>query len=184
MFSGQALNGYLIFMETDFLDTVREDKHMKEETTRVFTARISQANKSELVAIMYDMIAASMDEAREYLAGGDTEGFKRELSRAQKTLRELIATLDMQYDISKELMPLYLYANRRMIDSLRTKDATPLKDAEIVLKPLGKAFAEVAKQDDSPALMQHTQQLYAGLTYGRGTLNETLLSDSSRGYKA
>lgn len=157
---------------------------MKEETTRMFTARISQANKSELISIMYEIIFASMDEAREYLLQGDREGFKRELSRAQKMLRELMASLDMQYDISKELMPLYLYANRRMIDSLRTKDAEPLNDADIVLKPLGKAFAEVAKQDSSPALMQHTQQLYAGLTYGKGTLNETLLSGISRGYKA
>lgn len=157
---------------------------MKEENTRIFTARISQANKSELISIMYDIIFVSMDEAREYLAKEDKEGFKRELSRAQKTLRELIAALDLQYDISKQLMPLYLYANHRIIDSLRTKDAEPLRDVEIVLKPLGKAFAEVAKQDDSPALMQHTQQLYAGLTYGRGTLNETLLSGSSRGYQA
>lgn len=157
---------------------------MKEEKTKIFTARVSQANRSELVVIMYDIIFASMDEAREALEQGDEEGFQRELSRAQKMLRELIATLDMQYDISRQLMPLYLYANHRMIDALRKKDTEPLKDVDIVLKPLGRAFEEVAKQDDSPALMEHTQQLYAGLTYGRGTLNETLLSGSSRGYKA
>lgn len=157
---------------------------MKEETKKVFAARISQANRSELVVIMYDIIFASMEEAEEYLGEDDAESFGRELSRAQKTLRELIATLDMQYDISKQLMPLYLYANRRMIDAMRTKRAEPLADVRLVLKPLGKAFSEVAAQDSSPALMEHTQQLYAGLTYGRGRLNETLLSGSSRGYQA
>lgn len=157
---------------------------MNEDKKRTFTARISQANKSELVVIMYDIIFDSMDEARNALSQGSKNEFKRELSRAQKLLRELIATLDMQYDISKELMPLYLYANRCIVDSLRTGDTKPLEDAELVLKPLGAAFSEVAKQDTSPALMEHTQQLYAGLTYGKGTLNETLLSGNSRGYKA
>ena len=75
-------------------------------------------------------------------------------------------------------------ANRCIIDSLRTMNVEPLENAEIVLKPLGEAFSEVAKQDTSPSLMEHTQQLYAGLTYGKGTLNETLLSGNSRGYKA
>lgn len=157
---------------------------MNEEKKKTFAARVSQANRSELVVIMYDIIFDSIDEARNALSQGSKEEFKRELSRAQKLLRELIATLDMQYDISKELMPLYLYANRCIIDSLRTMNVESLENAEIVLKPLGEAFFEVAKQDTSPSLMEHTQQLYAGLTYGKGTLNETLLSGNSRGYKA
>lgn len=157
---------------------------MNEDKKKIFTARISQANKSELVVIMYDIIFDSMDEARNALAQGSKDEFKRELSRAQKLLRELIATLNMQYDISKELMPLYLYANRCIVDSLRTGDAKLLDDVELVLKPLREAFSEVAKQDTSPALMEHTQQVYAGLTYGKGTLNETLFSANSRGYKA
>lgn len=157
---------------------------MQEEKTKIFATRVSQANKSELVVIMYDIIFTSIDEAEGALEQGDEESFKRELSRAQKMLRELIATLDMQYDISKQLMPLYLYANRCIVDVLRTKKTEALKDAEAVLRPLGQAFAEVAKKDNSPALMEHTQQLYAGLTYGKGTLNETVVSGTSRGYKA
>lgn len=157
---------------------------MKEETTKAFAARVAQANKSELVVIMYDIIFASMEEAEEFLAQGDQEGFRRELSRAQKTLRELIAALDMRYEISKQLMPLYLYANRHMVEALRTKNTKTLPEVRLVLEPLGRAFAEIVKQDDSPALMQHTQKVYAGLTYGRKTLNETLISGTSRGYQA
>lgn len=157
---------------------------MKEEAAKVFTTRIAQANRSGLVVILYDIILESLDEAKEFWKEGSEEGFERELSRAQKGLRELIATLDMQYDISRQLMPLYLYANRQLIDALRRKQPEPLEEAELVLKPLGKAFREVAKQDSSQALMEHTQQVYAGLTYGKGTLNETILSGQSRGFKA
>jgi flagellar protein FliS len=157
---------------------------MKEEIAKVFTTRIAQANRSELVVILYDIILESLDEAEEFWKEGREEEFERELSRAQKGLRELIATLDMQYDVSRQLMPLYLYANRKLVDALRRKRPEPLKEARLVLKPLGTSFREVAKQDSSPALMEHTQQVYAGLTYGRGTLNETILSGQSRGFKA
>ena len=157
---------------------------MKEETMKIFTARISEANRSGLVVIMYDIIFASIEEAEEFLKAGDKDGFHREVSRAQKTLRELMATLDMQYEISRQLMSLYIYANRFIIDALRLKSAEPLSEALRVLKPLGKSFEGVAEQDKSLPVMEHTQHLYAGLTYGRGTLNETILSGNSRGYKA
>ena len=47
-------------------------------------------------------------------------------------------------------------------------------------------FKEVAKQDDSEAVMKNVQTIYAGLTYGRGTLNETIDSgaDVNRGFEA
>ena len=52
--------------------------------------------------------------------------------------------------------------------------------ADTVREVMGKlkdAFIEVAKEDDSAPVMENTQQLYAGLTYGKGALNEVLLSD-------
>jgi len=157
---------------------------MDEELKKALAARVAQANPSELVVILYDMIDISMEEAETLLESGNRDGFKRELSRAQKSLRELTVTLDMQYDISKQLMPLYLYANRCMIDSLRTFNTVLFADIRAVLKPLGDAFRTIAEQDFSPPVMQHTQQVYAGLTYGPGALNETLVSGASRGYKA
>ena len=47
------------------------------------------------------------------------------------------------------------------------------------------AFEEVAKQDTSEPLMENTQQVYAGLTYGKGSLNEVLMSrdEYNRGYR-
>jgi flagellar protein FliS len=44
----------------------------------------------------------------------------------------------------------------------------------------------VAKQDDSKAVMENVQTIYAGLTYGRGTLNETITTGVTpqRGFEA
>ena len=55
-----------------------------------------------------------------------------------------------------------------------------------VMESLHSAFAEVAKQDTSGAVMQNTQQVYAGLTYGKGRLNEVFMNgnEQSRGFMA
>ena len=49
------------------------------------------------------------------------------------------------------------------------------------------SFEQVAKQDTSGAVMANTQQIYAGLTYGKGTLNEVSMSldgNTYGGFKA
>ena len=58
-------------------------------------------------------------------------------------------------------------------------------DAQKLLKNLYEGFAQAARQDSSEPLMQHTQQVVAGMTYQKGSLTETLQgSDSSRGFLA
>ena len=76
------------------------------------------------------------------------------------------------------------FSGQRLIEASYEETDKKLEDAIPIFRELREAFSEVAKQDTSPSLMEHTQQLYAGLTYGKGTLNETLLSGNSRGYKA
>ena len=45
------------------------------------------------------------------------------------------------------------------------------------------SFLEVAKQDKSAPLMKNTQQVYAGMTYARGAVNEDYMDvDSHRGF--
>ena len=49
----------------------------------------------------------------------------------------------------------------------------------------GHNICEVAKQDTSEPLMHNTQQVYAGMTYGKEQLNENFQeSDTSRGFFA
>jgi len=59
-----------------------------------------------------------------------------------------------------------------------------LESAVSVLQKLLTGFEGVSKEDTSGPMMRNTQQLYAGLTYGKGTLNETYIdpNDRSRGF--
>ena len=57
--------------------------------------------------------------------------------------------------------------------------------AEIFEKLLT-GYQKVSEEDTSGPVMKNTQQVYAGLTYGRGTLNEMYvnMNESRRGFMA
>ena len=48
------------------------------------------------------------------------------------------------------------------------------------------AFAQISNKDNDGAVMRNTQQVYAGLTYGKGVLNEAAIDPDSarRGFLA
>ena len=52
---------------------------MDRERLKEFTFRVTQASRTELVVIMYDVILSDTKVAREALAKGDIEGYEREL---------------------------------------------------------------------------------------------------------
>ena len=51
---------------------------------------------------------------------------------------------------------------------------------------LHESFEKIAQEDTSETVMKNSQQVYAGLTYGKGTLNEVFMNpnEASRGFKA
>ena len=159
---------------------------MKEESIKAYSRRVAQANRSELIVIMYDIILEDIADARELLGAGDTAGFQKSLAHAVRFVSELMVALDINYPVSKNLMRLYIYVNRCLNHARIQRRDTELAAAEQVLHGLYTAFEGVAEQDHSLPVMEHTQKLYAGLTYGRGVLNETLVSpdEENRGFKA
>lgn len=155
------------------------DKEKKQE----FTVRITNANRSELVVILYDMILAYIDEAKTFLKNGNQEQFHEELKKAQDCVKELISALDKQYEIASELARLYLYVNRTLTRVMIKPEEELIVSAENVIKGLRESFEQIAKQDDSPVLMGNAQEIYAGLTYGKNSLNENLSDEgASRGF--
>lgn len=157
---------------------------MREDKLKEFTVRISQANRGELLVVVYDIILEDMNEAVESFESGEMYSFVQSLRHGQKFLLELMDTLDVKYDISKNLMSLYIYVNREIINSMIRRDVTGVHNAIMVMEKLRDSYSKLAKDDNSPPLMVNTQQVYAGLTYGKGMLNETAIDGGNRGFKA
>ena len=158
---------------------------MDKEKQKDFARRVSQANRTQLVAITYDIMLENIKCAYECLKNGKTEEFRSELKSAQKFLAELMRSLDFKYPISVNLLRIYEYVKVIFVSSEISGENRGLNSAESVLSKLGSAFHEISAQDTSEALMQNTQQIVAGLTYGKGTLNEAdMTAGSNRGFLA
>lgn len=160
---------------------------MKAESVKIFTRRITSANKSEIIVIIYDIIEENLTLAKKALAEGDRETYRNEIKQAISFVKELLVSLDMNYEVSKNLASLYIYVSRCLNFALVSGKKEEIEAAEKVLRKLGDSFREVAKTDESKPVMENPQRVYAGITYGRGLdLDETLVASAmeSRGFRA
>lgn len=156
---------------------------MTDEKKQEFTLRISQANKSQLVVILYELFFYYIEEAEEAHAKEDRQGFKTGLFRAQDCLKELIASLNMEQELAQAILKVYFFVSGRIGAACGSGKKEPLSDGVRVMKSLYETYKADAANDDSPPVMNHSQTVYAGLTYGKNTLTENLEDGSgSRGF--
>ncbi len=156
---------------------------MEKEKKQEFILRITQSSRTQLVVVIYEIILAYMDEAKECSSRKDWEGFSEAIERASAFVKELVGALDFQYEIASQLMSLYLYVNRCLIHGKRKKDVTELKGVEVVINGLKDSFQKLSETDASGPVMKNVQEVYEGFTYGRDSKNEIFQQDGgSRGF--
>ena len=96
----------------------------------------------------------------------------------------LSGLLDFTYEISHYLRRLYVFAYEELCQGVAERDSGRFSHASHIIEELLPAFREVAGQDESKPVMQNTETIYAGLTYGRGSLNESVDMNINRGLQA
>ena len=154
---------------------------MDREAIKTYSYRISQATRSELVVIVYDIIR---DYLKDAVSTSDNAVFKEKLHMAMRGIDQLITGLDMQYELSGNLYVLYNYMKRTLIGAQVSYDKNVVNSIYDMLGQLRQSFYEVCRQDNSAPLMKNTEKVYSGLTYSKyGAGNETA-SDTliNRGY--
>lgn len=157
---------------------------LEREQLNAYAARVAQANRSELVVIIYEAFLDSVKDGREFLKEGDVPACRREIDRAKGFLTELMGSLDFRYEISHYLRRLYVFAYQELCQGVAEREEARLSHATDIIQKLLPAFQEVASQDESSAVMVNTETIYAGLTYGKGSLNESVDVDMNRGFQA
>ena len=143
---------------------------MTKEEINIFSRRITQSSRSELVVITYEIIENYIERAME--VQDDKEDFVFNMKKAKQFLNNVSSALDFSYDISKQLMSLYMYMDRCLISSIVKQTPVETDTVLSMLAKLKSSFVEISKLDKSGAVMQGGEQVYAGLTYGKGVLNE------------
>jgi len=157
---------------------------MNKEAIKTFSYRISQASKTELVVIMYDMAQEYLKDAIQALNDDDKIGFCNNIRQVKRVIDELSSGLDMQYEIANELFVLYMQADKILIRCLARMDNEGLDKVGDMLIKLRESFYKLSKDDDSGPVLKNVQQVYAGLTYSSAGGSNEIYNDpvNNRGY--
>lgn len=148
-----------------------------------FTVKISQANKTGLIVIMYEMAIKYIDDGMMALENNNIEEYRVNLKRSKAVINELTSVLDMTQLISYELRSLYVFINNVLVRAdIRVETEELVRVREMLVK-LANSFRRIKKDDKSGPVMENTQQLYSGLTYSKTSLNEDMYGDVNRGFK-
>lgn len=147
---------------------------MTKECKQQFTLRITQANSTELIVILYEMMLCYLEESRQALDAGDKDSFRNAIRKSRGCLNELMSSLNMEYEPAPELLQLYMFCLRRLAYAEVRKNANALSEIESVIRPLHDAYEQIAPQNKQGPVMNNSQTVYAGLTYGRNTLTENM----------
>jgi len=147
---------------------------MKKEDKQRFTLRITQANPTELVVILYEMLLCYLDEAEEALAAEEEVAFHEAMRKARGCLNELLASLHQEYEPAPTLLRLYFFCFRRLARGEQRHDKALLEEVKRIIVPLRDAYQQIAGQNSAGPVMRNSQTVYAGLTYGRNTLTENM----------
>ncbi len=159
---------------------------MTKEQISTYTMRITQANVSAMAVVLYDLVLDCMKEAKEHYNMKDMPAYERSLNQAQSFLQELMGISKMNTQTGCDVMSIYLFVNKQLLMSVVKQQPVNLKECRTYLEQLRASFVEISRQDTDGPLMEHTQQVYAGLTYGKGYLNESCdpLQSQNRGLQA
>lgn len=155
---------------------------MTSEAKKEFTIRISQANKSGLIVILYEMYLAYLEDAVNN--PDDRAVFREGIRKARGCINELMNSLDFTYELSYLLLRLYIYVNKEMAAADVRGSSEQLLACRKIIEELLSAYREVSRLDTSAPVMENAQTVYAGLTYGKGKLTESLSNEGNRGFLA
>ena len=154
---------------------------MTDAIKKEFTLKITQANATELIVILYDMILVYMKEADEFWACENKEEYVRSLQKIRNCIGELMDSLDLQYEMARNMYSLYVFFLKELVKA--EKDISYVKGFQPMIESLRNAYNTVALENKTGPLMQNTQTVYAGLTYGKKDVNVNLEQLSNRGFR-
>lgn len=157
---------------------------MTDELKKEFTLKITQANATELIVILYDMILVYIKEAGEFWETDNEEEYLRSLQKIRNCIGELMDSLNLDYEMARNMYSLYVFFLKEIVKAeMKENGISYIEAIKPMIESLRNAYNKVASENKNGPLMQNTQTVYAGLTYGRNDVNVNLEQLSNRGFR-
>ncbi|MDD6070278.1 MAG: flagellar protein FliS [Clostridiales bacterium] len=146
---------------------------MTTEEMNGYKLRITQAGIAELTVIMLEMEMQWIQEAVSSYDAGNTEEFLDCVSKAQGTQVELMNVLNMENPVAVDMFSVFAYINKLLIQSKIKREPQELSRCREMLGKFHESFQKIADTDKAGPVMEQSEKVYAGLTYGTHGLVES-----------
>lgn len=103
------------------------------------------ASPEELTLMLYNGAIRFVAESIQGIENKDMQKAHNANIRVQEIIREFRATLDMQYEIAKQLDPLYEYMEYRLLQANAQKDVQQLMEVKDMLQELRDTWYQAMK---------------------------------------
>ena len=108
--------------------------------------QVLTATPEALTLMLYNGALRFMTEGREAIEKKDYEEANNSLQKAQNIITEFRVTLNMEYEISHQLLPLYNYVYDRLVEAKMKSDLAQLDEAKNIITELRDAWAQAMKK--------------------------------------
>ena len=144
--------------------------------------RIANANGAELVSIVYEGLIDSLNDGIDFLSINAEDRFNKSIEKSREILAELLSTLEGDTEIANNLRSLYFYINELITDASIDKDGEKLELAIKIITPVYEGWKELGTKEGGRDLEDTPQgpQIVAGITYGKGQLNDYVVNNDSK----
>ena len=106
---------------------------------------VNTATPQELTLMLYNGLVKFLKLSIQSMDEKSIEKTNNYIIRSQDIITEFICTLDMQYEVSKSLMALYDYMNRRLIEANLKKEKAIVEEVLGFAEELRDTWAQAMK---------------------------------------
>lgn len=126
--------------------------------------RISTTNEAGLVTILYEALIDNFKDCIKAIGEENYEELNSINKNSRDILAELLATLEGDSDIAKDLREIYISVNKIITEAERQRDKVSFETVIKIVEPLQSGFKELEREIDP--------KVVTGMTYGKTNLDE------------
>ncbi len=107
---------------------------------------VETASPGELTLMLYNGCIKFIKVAKTAMEAKEIEKKNTNIQKAQNIIQELMVTMNQEYAVSKEILPLYDYMNRRLMEANVKNDADILDEVQGMAVEFRDTWKEVILQ--------------------------------------
>lgn len=106
---------------------------------------VTTASPGELTLMLYNGCLKFLTKSKRAIEEKNFEEKNTNIIKAQAIIAELMSTLNMDIEISKQMLPLYEYINRRLLEANTKNDTAIVVEVEGLVTEFRDTWKEVLK---------------------------------------